>query len=93
MGAARVAGGRVEGYVFGFVLNLSFWPFSVDPASSIGYRPGLSFVAELHCYLLFGATRRQPVAVAVPRGPGFMIGETSPGFTGSLFIAGKVHRS
>ena len=27
----------------GFMLNLSFWPFSLDPGSSIAYLPGASF--------------------------------------------------
>src|SRR5580704_5375211 len=35
--------GAVAGYFFGFMLNLSFWPFSLDPSSSIAYRPGLGF--------------------------------------------------
>jgi energy-coupling factor transport system substrate-specific component len=54
---AMLAGyGAVAGYLFGFLLNLSFWPFSLDPSSSIAYRPGLSFVAQWHRYLLFDAT-------------------------------------
>ena len=32
--------GALSGYLFGFLLNLSFWPFSVDPNSSISYLPG-----------------------------------------------------
>jgi energy-coupling factor transport system substrate-specific component len=48
--------GAVAGYLFGFMLNLSFWPFSVDPSSSIAYQPGLSFVEQWHRYLLFDAT-------------------------------------
>ena len=48
--------GAVSGYLFGFLLNLSFWPFSVDPSSSIAYHPGLSFVEQWHRYLLFDAT-------------------------------------
>jgi energy-coupling factor transport system substrate-specific component len=47
--------GALSGYFFGFMLNLSFWPFSLDPASSIAYRPGLSFAAQWHRYLLFDA--------------------------------------
>jgi energy-coupling factor transport system substrate-specific component len=54
---AMLAGyGAVSSYLFGFLLNLSFWPFSLDPASSIAYRPGLSFVAQWHRYLLFDAS-------------------------------------
>jgi energy-coupling factor transport system substrate-specific component len=45
--------GALSGYLFGFLVNLSFWPFSLDPSSSIAYRPGLSFVAQWHRYLLF----------------------------------------
>jgi energy-coupling factor transport system substrate-specific component len=48
--------GAVAGYLFGFMLNLSFWPFSLDPSSSIAYKPGLSFVEQWHRYLLFDAS-------------------------------------
>ena len=48
--------GAVSGYVFGFMLNLSFWPFSLDPTSSIAYRPGVSFAEQWHRYLVFDVT-------------------------------------
>ncbi len=48
--------GAVSGYVFGFLLNLSFWPFSTDPNSSIAYVPGASFTEQWHRYLVFDAT-------------------------------------
>jgi energy-coupling factor transport system substrate-specific component len=51
--AMLAAYGAVSGYFFGFMLNLSFWPFSLDPSSSIAYQPGLSFVEQWHRYLLF----------------------------------------
>jgi energy-coupling factor transport system substrate-specific component len=54
--ALLTAYGAAAGYLFGFLLNLSFWPFSVDPSSSIAYRPGLSFAEQWHRYLLFDAT-------------------------------------
>jgi energy-coupling factor transport system substrate-specific component len=54
--AMLAAYGAVAGYFFGFMLNLSFWPFSLDPSSSIAYRPGLSFVEQWHRYLLFDAS-------------------------------------
>lgn len=44
------------GYFFGFMLNLSFWPFSVDPHSTISYLPGASFVTNLRRYLVFDGT-------------------------------------
>ncbi|MFJ4183786.1 ECF transporter S component [Kitasatospora sp. NPDC089509] len=51
---ALLAGyGSVSGYLFGFLLNLSFWPFSLDPKSSIAYLPGLPFTEQWHRYLLF----------------------------------------
>jgi energy-coupling factor transport system substrate-specific component len=54
---ALLAGyGAVAGYFFGFMLNLSFWPFAVDPSSSIAYRPGLPLTEQWHRYLLFDAT-------------------------------------
>lgn len=46
----------VAGYAFGFGLNLSFWPFSLDPGSSIAYLPGLGFTEQWHRYLVFNAT-------------------------------------
>ena len=48
--------GALSGYFFGFMLNLSFWPFSLDPTSSIAYLPGASFTTQWHRYLLFDAT-------------------------------------
>ena len=51
--------GAVAGYLFGFLLNLSFWPFSLDPSSSIAYLPGADFAEQWHRYL---AVRRGDVA-------------------------------
>ncbi len=48
--------GSVSGYLFGFLLNLQFWPFSVDRTSSISYLPGLSFTEQWHRYFVFDAT-------------------------------------
>lgn len=48
--------GAVSGYLFGMLLNLSFWPFSIDPSSSIAYRPGASFTEQWHRYFVFDAT-------------------------------------
>ncbi|MEU6075704.1 ECF transporter S component [Micromonospora sp. NPDC047074] len=41
------------GYAFGFLLNLSFWPFSLDPGSSIAYQPGLPVLEQFQRYLVF----------------------------------------
>jgi energy-coupling factor transport system substrate-specific component len=48
--------GAASGYLFGLLLNLSFWPFSLDPNSSISYVPGLSFTTQWHRFLVFDAT-------------------------------------
>jgi energy-coupling factor transport system substrate-specific component len=48
--------GALAGYFFGFMLNLSFWPFAVDRTSSIAYLPGAGFTEQWHRYLLFDAT-------------------------------------
>jgi energy-coupling factor transport system substrate-specific component len=48
--------GVLAGYFFGFMLNLQFWPFSVDPGSSISYLPGAPFTVQWHRYLVFDAT-------------------------------------
>ncbi len=54
--AMLAAYGVFAGYLFGFMLNLQFWPFSVDPGSSISYLPGASFTMQWHRYLVFDAT-------------------------------------
>jgi energy-coupling factor transport system substrate-specific component len=54
--AMLAAYGALAGYFFGFMPKLSFWPFSLDPTSSIAYRPGLSFTAQWHRYPVFDAT-------------------------------------
>jgi energy-coupling factor transport system substrate-specific component len=54
--AMLAAYGVFAGYFFGFMLNLQFWPFSVDPGSSISYLPGAPFVLQWHRYLVFDAT-------------------------------------
>jgi energy-coupling factor transport system substrate-specific component len=48
--------GAVSAYVFGFMLNLSFWPFYLDSQSSIAYMPGASLAVNVHHYLIFDAT-------------------------------------
>jgi energy-coupling factor transport system substrate-specific component len=54
--AMLAAYGVFAGYFFGFMLNLQFWPFSVDPGSSIAYQPGAAFVDQWHRYLAFDVT-------------------------------------
>jgi len=54
--AMLAAYGVFAGYLFGFMLNLQFWPFTVDPGSSISYLPGASFTVQWHRYLIFDAT-------------------------------------
>jgi energy-coupling factor transport system substrate-specific component len=54
--AMLAAYGAAAGYAYGFLSNLSFWPFSLDPGSSISYVPGASFATQWHHYLVFDAT-------------------------------------
>ncbi len=48
--------GAVSAYVFGLLLNLSFWPFSLDPHSAVAYLPGASMAVNAQRYLVFDAT-------------------------------------
>jgi energy-coupling factor transport system substrate-specific component len=48
--------GAVSAYLFGFLLNLSFWPFYLDPHSAIAYLPGGAFAVNARRYLVFDAT-------------------------------------
>ena len=48
--------GALSGYFFGFMLNLSFWPFAIDPHSTISYLPGASLATNVQRYLVFDGT-------------------------------------
>lgn len=48
--------GAAAGYLFGLLLDLSFWPFTLDPNSSISYAPDASFAQQWHRYVVFYAT-------------------------------------
>lgn len=48
--------GAASAYLFGFMVNLSFWPFAVDPHSTIAYLPGASLATNAQRYLVFDAT-------------------------------------
>lgn len=54
--ALLAAYGVVAAYLFGFLTNLSFWPFAVDPHSTISYVPGASLAVNVHRYLVFDVT-------------------------------------
>jgi energy-coupling factor transport system substrate-specific component len=54
--ALLAAYGVVAGVAFGFLLNLSFWPFSTDRTSGTSYVPGASLATNVHRYLVFDGT-------------------------------------
>ncbi len=51
--ALLAAYGAMSGLVYGFLLNLSFWPFSVDRGSGTSYVPGAPLAVNVHRYLVF----------------------------------------
>jgi energy-coupling factor transport system substrate-specific component len=54
--AMLAAYGAVSAYFYGFMVNLSFWPFSLDPHSTISYLPGASVATNAARYLVFDGT-------------------------------------
>ena len=54
--ALLVAYGAVSAFVYGFMLNLSFWPFAVGDATHLSYVPGAAIAENLHRYLVFDVT-------------------------------------
>jgi energy-coupling factor transport system substrate-specific component len=48
--------GSVAAYAYGFMLNLSFWPFTLGPGSSVSFVPGASLLTNVHRYLVFDGT-------------------------------------
>lgn len=51
-----VAYGVVSAFVYGLLLNLSFWPFAIGSGTNISYVAGAGVVENLHRYLLFDVT-------------------------------------
>jgi energy-coupling factor transport system substrate-specific component len=48
--------GIVAAYVFGFLMNLSFWPFSVGYDTSISFVPGDQPLENLHRFVVYTLT-------------------------------------
>jgi len=48
--------GAVSAYLFGLLVNLSFWPFSLDPHSTISFLPGAALGVNVKRYLVFDGT-------------------------------------
>ncbi len=48
-----VAYGVVAAYVFGFLMTMFFWPFSVGPDTSVSFVPGDPLLDNLHRFLVF----------------------------------------
>jgi energy-coupling factor transport system substrate-specific component len=48
--------GAASGFFFGFMINLSFWPFSVGPHSTVSYLPGAPLATNVARYLVFDGT-------------------------------------
>jgi energy-coupling factor transport system substrate-specific component len=45
----------VAAFAYGFMLNLSFWPFSLGARTALSFVPGAPVAANMHRYLLFDA--------------------------------------
>ncbi|MGH9292595.1 MAG: ECF transporter S component [Acidimicrobiales bacterium] len=48
--------GAISAYAYGLAVNLSSWPFAVDPHSTIAYLPGAALSSNLARYLAYDAT-------------------------------------
>ena len=48
--------GAASAFVYGLLLNLSFWPFTLGAQTRLSFIPGAPIVQNLHRYLLFDAT-------------------------------------
>ena len=45
--------GAVAAYAYGFLLNLSFWPFAFGTGGTFSFVPGASVLHNLHLFALF----------------------------------------
>lgn len=48
--------GAVASYLYGVLMNLSFWPFVVGTETALSYRPGAAVLENLHTFALFSLT-------------------------------------
>ena len=46
----------MSAFFYGFVLNLSFWPFTLGAQTRLSFVPGAPLVENLHRYLVFDVT-------------------------------------
>lgn len=56
----------LAGFLYGIVMNLWFWPLSIDPTSTVAYDPEAGPLGNLHRYAAFYATTS--LGWDVPRG-------------------------
>ena len=47
--------GAVAAYLYGFLMNMWFWPFTAGPDTELSYVPGAPVLENLHRYLVFTA--------------------------------------
>ena len=48
--------GAVSSFVYGLLVNMSFWPFALGDGTRLSYVAGAPVLENLHRYLLFDAT-------------------------------------
>jgi energy-coupling factor transport system substrate-specific component len=48
--------GAASAFVYGLMINLSFWPFTLGNDTTLSYVPGASVLSNFHRYLVFDAT-------------------------------------
>jgi energy-coupling factor transport system substrate-specific component len=51
-----VAYGAASAFLYGLLLNLSFWPFTLGADTQLSFLPGAPLVENLHRYLVFDVT-------------------------------------
>jgi energy-coupling factor transport system substrate-specific component len=48
--------GALSAFAYGFLLNLSFWPFALGDGTALSFVPGDAVLSNLHRYVVFDAT-------------------------------------
>jgi energy-coupling factor transport system substrate-specific component len=48
--------GAASAFLYGLLLNLSFWPFTLGADTQLSFVPGAAVVENLHRYLVFDVT-------------------------------------
>lgn len=84
-----IAYGVVAAFGYGFLMNLSFWPFTLGPDTGLSFVPGDSVAANLHRFVLFTLATSMGWDLGRAVFTGILLGLTASAMLGALRRASR----